>query len=232
MLWFMLTRLLTILYTNKKTSLSELNPQLLLLGLLVSWIGLSILHYPAILITYPYVLVLHILYGRESVRIAGTVSLPVAFIGVVAGILSPFKPLSSDWTIYLGSVILRVYGIASSTLIIYMALGPMKLPGIFARASPMLHDILSLFYRIAPQAVEDALVALSAQRLMDRRTSEVLVAMTLSNIRKSEEMKVAYYMKGARPGTARTRLYDEKIGLLDILLLALSLLWLLVYVIH
>ncbi len=232
MLWYMLTRLLSILYTNKKTPLSELNPRLLLVGLLVSWIGLSILHYPAILITYPYVLVLHVLHGRESVRIAGTVSLPVAIIGLVAGILSPFKPLSSDWAIYLGSVILRVYGIASSTLIIYTALGPLKLPGIFARASPLLHDILSLFYRLAPQAVEDALVALSAQRLMDRSTSEVLVAVTLSNIRKSEEMKVAYYMKGARPGMARTRLYDENIGFLDLLLLALSLMWILVFILY
>ncbi len=230
MLWFMLTRLLSILYTNKKTRLSELNPQLLLVGLVISWIGLSILHYPTILIVYPYVLVLHMLHGRESARIAGTVSLPVAIIGLVAGILSPFKPLSGDWIIYLASVVLRVYGIASSTLIIYTALGPLKLPGIFAKTSPMLHDILSLFYRIAPQAVEDALVALSAQRLMNRRTSEVLVAVTLSNIRKSEEMKVAYYMKGARPGIARTRLYDEKINALDMLLLALSLIWIPVFI--
>ena len=230
MLWFMLTRLLSILYTNKTTRLSELNPQLLLVGLVVSWIGLSMLHYPAILIVYPYILVLHILHGRESVRIANTVSLPVAIIGLVAGILSPFKPLSSDWIIYFATVVLRVYGIASSTLIIYTALGPLKLPGIFAKTSPMLHDILSLFYRIAPQAVEDALVALSAQKLMNHKTSEVLVAVTLSNIRKSEEMKVAYYMKGARPRTTRTRLYDEKIIPLDMLLLALSLLWIPVFI--
>ncbi len=226
MLWFLLTRLLRILTGDTRGVLKDREPHLLLISLILSWIGLMMYGFPEILLVYPYIILLHLLVSDSLKDMWASLVLPISIIVIVAGVFTPFKPLTTEWYNYLATVGLRIYGMASTGLIVYKSLGPVKFPGVFGRRIPLLHDVLLLFYRIAPQTVEDAMVSLISQKLIGNSVREILVSVTLTNIRRMDDMKISFYMKGANPNTPRTRLFKSKARAMDIILVLFSVIWL------
>ena len=201
MLWGLLRSAEEVLdYDRPRGLLGRAGPAALSVTTLILWAGLSLAGLPRILAPMALVAVYHLLSGRERMLAAARSSLyPSVLVGVVAALLGPEEPLTRGWMLYVATVTLRVYGIASTALIFLGELGPEGAVCV-ARVHPFMHDVTMLLYRLAPLTVRDVLTGAWAQRLLGKGPKDALVGATLSAVRRAEMLEASLYARGARPG--------------------------------
>jgi len=124
-----------------------------------------------------------------------TALMPTASILIAAAILSPYKPLTYAWLERILILTLRVYGLASATLLTFATTSPVRL-AILVRGMPLLHDLLTIFYRTSPQVIGDLAEALAAQRLLGKPVYHTLVPVVLTSLRRAEGITVSLQSRG------------------------------------
>ncbi|MEB3774562.1 MAG: hypothetical protein GSR86_06535 [Desulfurococcales archaeon] len=200
MIYGILQRVVRVLaYEEEDSILYRAHAGVKVLSLVILWILL--LYYNSVLLVSSmmlYVLYLHIIAPKWLSRHAAiTASIPAVSILIAAALLSPYKPLTNAWLERILILTLRVYGLASATLITFATTNPLRL-AILVRGSPILHDLLTLFYRTSPQVIEDLAEALAAQRLLGKPVYHTLVPVTLTSLRRAEGIAVSLQSRGYR----------------------------------
>ena len=200
MIYGILQRVIRVLaYEEEDNILYKAHAGVKISSLAVLW--LLLLYYNRVLPVAAmmfYVLFLHVTAPKWLSRHAAiTASIPAVSILIAAALLSPYKPLTHAWLERIIILTLRVYGLASATLITFATTNPLRL-AILVRGSPVLHDLLTLFYRTSPQIIEDLAEALAAQRLLGKPIYHTLVPVTLTSLRRAEGISVSLQSRGYR----------------------------------
>ncbi len=179
-----------------------------------------------------YPLVLHLLAGWRKALYAFQASIIASLIiGFAALILTPYKPLTIPWAIRGGTLLLRVYSLASGTLLTFSTTPPSKLLSLLARKTPLLHDVLLLSYRLSPQVAGDMAEAYAVQRLLGKGLRDPLVGTVLSELYRARMIEISLYSRGIVPGKPRTPLETPGEKLPGVILVLLSGITLIVYII-
>ncbi|MCE4624581.1 MAG: hypothetical protein F7C35_01780 [Desulfurococcales archaeon] len=188
-------------YEGRRGFLGRGHPLLIGAATLIVWIGLMLYPPPLLLSPFGVALLFHLLSERGRAIGAAKAGLYASlFIGGVSAVLSPYRPLSTDWLTFLLTVLARGYGISSTALLVVSELGPVGAQAVSSRVHPFIHDTVLLFYRTAPLAVEDLLLSYGAQKLIGKGVKDVLVAATFTGVRRAELLHVSLYTRGARRG--------------------------------
>ncbi|NOZ30836.1 MAG: hypothetical protein GXO68_02675 [Crenarchaeota archaeon] len=193
-------------YEEERGFIYQAHAGLKIVALALSWMALIYPNTPigiGIALTYP--LLLHILAGwRRSKYAVVAASIPVLFIGIAALLISPYRPLTSEW-INRGLVLMgRVYGLATGTLLTFSTTTPLRLASLLARRVPLLHDIVILLYRLAPQTTSDLATAYVGQRLIGKGLRDPLVGAVLAQLKRGKFIELSLYTRGMPPSTPRT----------------------------
>lgn len=211
-------------YEERRGSLYRAHGGLKIIALALSWVTLLSAGTPTLIgvaLTYP--LILHLLAGVDRSKYAVIASLPpVAFIAAASLLVSPYKPLTNEW-LYRSLVLTgRVYGLATGTLLTFSTTTPIRLAGLLARRAPLLHDLVILLYRLAPQTASDLATAYVSQRLLGKGLRDPLIGAVLAEVRRGEYIEVSLYTRGMRPSTPRTPVGDAGEVLPGVILVVLS----------
>jgi hypothetical protein len=207
-------------YEGSRGLLARVKPELLFVSLVLVWFSLTIATLDTIVLSLSIVVLFHVMSWRGRLPSVILVSMyPSILAFVTASLFSPYKPLSASWLEFSALVFMKVYGIASTTLISIAEAGPIGAVRVSGRIHPLLHDTVMLFYRVTPQIVEDALVAAGVQRLLGGGVRETLTAVTFSGVRRAEQLKYSLFSRGAGPGRRSVlSVSDESLGISVILL--------------
>ena len=188
-------------YDRPRGLLSRAGPGSLVISTLLLWAALSIGRLPWVLVSAAASAPLYVLAGRDRIPPALRASLyPSLAVALIAGVLGPARPLSWEWVEYTGVIWLRVYIMASTSLIVLGELGPLGAVCVASRVHPLLHDTVLLLFRALPLTVRDTLVGAWAQRLLGKRVGDSLVGASLSAVRRADMLTISLYARGSRPG--------------------------------
>ena len=197
MIWSIIKRVESLLaYREEDRFIYKANVYLKILALIISWVALLQLSYPAILVSLLYPFTLHILSPRWLSKHTLMASMiPTSMIGIAASILSPYRPFSLEWLSRIITLTARTYGLSSVTLMTFSTTSPARFTSVFYRV-PLLYDIIMITYRVLPLTVGDIAEALSAQRLLGKRMYHVFIPVTLIALRRSEGIALSLYSRG------------------------------------
>ncbi len=224
MIYGLLQRVFRLLaYREENTTLYRAHALLKIAALVVAWATLLHADTPrGVMAGLLYPLTLHLASPRWLSKHAMVAAmLPTLFIGVAGAILSPYPPLSPEWGSRLVVLAARTYGLASVTLITFATTSPPRLAGLLYRF-PFAHDLVTLFYRVAPLTLGDLAEAMAAQRMLGKPVHHTLIPLVLSSLRRAEGVAVSLQARGYRGGR-RTRITGPGDPVWGLALLALSL---------
>ncbi|MEB3846438.1 MAG: energy-coupling factor transporter transmembrane protein EcfT [Desulfurococcales archaeon] len=210
----------------------EAHAGLKILALAVSWaLSLAPGGLPPALAGLLYPLILHALAGRSKAVYAFQSSIiATAFIGVAALVLTPYRPFTWDWLERGLILTARVYALASVSLLTFSTTPPGSLLALTARRLPLVHDILLLSYRLAPQVAGDMATAYAVQGLLGKGLRDPLVGSVLAELYRARMIEVSLYARGVRPGEPRTPMAPPGDVYKGMVLLVLSALGWLLYI--
>lgn len=195
-------------------------------ALLFSWTALILAGTPITIgVALLYPLILHVLAGWNRAKYAIVASMiPVAFAAIAVLLISPYKPLTLRW-LNRGIVLTaRVYGLSSATLLTFSTTTPIKLASLMASKAPLLHDIVLLLYRLAPQTASDLATAYVGQRLLGKGLRDPLIGAVLVQLKRGRFIELSLYTRGMTPNTPRTPIASGGGGLEGAIIAGLSIL--------
>ena len=173
--------------------------------LVSSWA--SILYFksiePMLLSTFPAMLYL-IATGRKLAPYIATLSsVPALIVFAVVSIVSTHSLTSLGWLMPALVLGYRVYVMSVSTMSFMTTTNPVEVSRLFSRF-PRMHDYNIILSRLIPLVLKDLGLIVGVQRSLGRPVYKVLFPLTLSMLKRGDELAESLYMRGYGLKSRRT----------------------------
>ncbi len=176
-----------------------------LLILVSSWA--SVLYFRSIesmtISTLPAIFYL-IATGRKlAPYIAVLSSIPALIVFAVVSVVSPYSLTSLNWLPPALVVGYRVYVMSVSAMSFMTTTNPVEVSRLFSRF-PRIHDYNIILSRLIPLVLKDLGLIIGVQRSLGRPVYKVLFPLTLSMLKRGDDLAESLYMRGYGLKSRRT----------------------------
>jgi energy-coupling factor transporter transmembrane protein EcfT len=158
---------------------------------------------PMIVSTIPVFVYLATTGRKLSFYITALSSIPAIIVFAVVSIVSPYSLISLKWLVPAFIIGYKVYVMSVSAMSFMTTTNPVEVSRLFSRF-PRVHDYNIILSRLIPLVLKDLGLIIGVQRSLGRPVHKVLFPLTLSMLKRGDELAESLYMRGYGLKSRRT----------------------------